>query len=73
MKAKKSNGNPDYNMERAMELRAVGIPGFSEKDVEAAGDIPFSRSNHRHVLKSAKHPSVILELLHGYLGEDVHA
>ena len=73
MKAKKSNGKPDYNMERAMELRAMGIPGFSEKDVEAAGGhFPSVDPTTGMFLKSAKHPSVVLELLHGYLGKDVH-
>lgn len=73
MKVKKSNGKPDYNMERAMELRAMGIPGFTEEDVEAAGGhFPSVDPTTGMLLKSAKHPTIIKELLHGYLGADVY-
>lgn len=69
MRAKRK---PDYNMERALELREMGIEGFTEEDVAAAGGhFPTVDPITGMFLKSAKHPTVIRELLQGYLGADV--
>ena len=73
MQAKKKDPAPDYNMERAMELRAMGVAGFTEEDVAAAGGhFPSVDPTNGMLLKSAKHPTVIKELLHGYLGGDAY-
>ena len=70
---KKPTPKGDYNMERAMELRAMGEPGFTEEDVAAAGGhFPSVDPITGMFLKSAKHPTVIKELLHGHLGADVY-
>ncbi len=53
-KRKKPQNGGDYNMKRAMELRATVDPITGM------------------FLKSAKHPTVVKELLEGHLGGDVY-
>jgi|TARA_Y100000114_G_scaffold59683_1_gene54658 hypothetical protein len=54
----------DYNMKRALELRAMGVPGFTEEDVaKADGHFPSVDPTTGMLLKSMDHPTVILEFL----------
>ena len=72
-KRKKPQNGGDYNMKRAMELRAMDEPGFTEEDVAAAdGHFPSVDPITGMFLKSAKHPTVVKELLEGHLGGDVY-
>ena len=62
----------DYNMERALELRAMGVPGFTKEDVaKADGHFPSVDPTTGMLLKSMDHPTVILEFLATMLDPNV--
>jgi hypothetical protein len=67
---KKTNG--EYNMERALELQAMGVPGFTEEDIaKADGHWPSVDPTTGMLLKSKDHPTIKLEFISTMLNPNV--
>jgi hypothetical protein len=67
---KKTNG--EYNMKRALELQAMGVPGFTKEDIaKADGHWPSVDPTTGMLLKSKDHPTIKLEFISTMLNPNV--